>query len=391
MKNLIILFILVSLFTSCGEMEKEPLDNDTVAPSNVISHEITNLPGGALITYTLPDETDLLYVEAEYTLTNGEKYVSKSSIFINMISIEGFGDTLPHDVKLYVVDRSENRSEPLTITIQPEQPSVKTVKETVEMTADFGGVLFTWENPDNAPLAFFILAEDSTGVVSPIETVYSAISDGKYALRGFDPSERKFGVVVQDKWKNTSDTLEQMITPLFEQKLDKKLYSSLSLPGDANMNAWEGKSAYAWDDDVTTFNHSAAGTGWPQYFTIDLGVMARLSRVNILQRQGEERFYYGHGNPRLFEVWGTAEQPSTVGEPSFEGWVKLKDCVSIKPSEQGGTADEDLQHLKDGDDFSFTIEDPSVRYIRILVNETWGNTGFIHFAEVEFWGQIITE
>jgi hypothetical protein len=381
--------MLVFIFFACDEMEKEPLDNDTVAPQTVISPEVTNLPGGALITYTLPDETDLLYVEAEYTITNGEKFVSKSSVFINMITIEGFGDTLTHEVKLSVVDRSENRSEAVTLTIKPKLPAVKSVKETVKMTADFGGVLFTWENSSNAPLAFYLFAEDSSGVFTHFETVYSGVTDGSYALRGFDPGERKFGIVIQDKWKNTSDTLVQMMTPLFEQLLDKKLYKNVTLPGDTNMEAWEGKYHYAWDDNTATFNHSAAGTGWPQYFTIDLGVTARLSRVTFVQRQEADRFYYAHGNPRLIEVWGIAETPPEDG--SFDNWVKLKDCVATKPSEQGGTADEDLQHVKDGDVFSFTIEDPKVRYVRILVNETWGNTGFIHFAEIEFWGQIITE
>jgi hypothetical protein len=56
---------------------------------------------------------------------------------------------------------------------------------------------------------------------------------------------------------------------------------------------------------------------------------------------------------------------------------------------EGGTAAEDQEHFEKGDEYSFTLEDPEVRYIRLVVNETWGLTGFSHFAEITFYGQVI--
>lgn len=389
MKHTRILVILLILFNACAELEKEPMIKDNIAPSPIVNPVVENTPGGANISYTLPDETDLLYVVAEYELSNGEKTESRSSIFINLIPIVGFGDTLKHEVKLYCVDRSENRSAPVTVEIEPLRPPVKLVQGTISVTPDFGGVLFTWENPTNAPLAFDILAVNSEGKLSTFETVYSAVSEGKYSIRGFEPVEAKFGIVIRDKWMNTSDTIIHFITPMYEYKLDKKLFSNADFPGDTDMNGWEGRFEYAYDDDIMTFNHSLAGTGWPQMFTVDLGIKAKLSRVNIIQRQ-DPRFYYGHGNPRLFEIWGTNIVPDST-DMITEDWYLLKDCVATKPSEQGGTADEDDEHRLKGDEFTFALEDPPVRYVRFIVNETWGNTGFIHFAEIEFWGQEIEE
>lgn len=382
--------ILFLLFNACEEIEKGPMIKDDVAPSAIINPIVENTPGGAVISYTLPDETDLLYVVAEYELSNGESTESRSSIFINMIPIEGFGDTLTHQVTLFTVDRSENRSEPVTVDIKPLSPPVKVVQNTISITPDFGGVLFAWENPTNAPLVFIVLAKDSTGNLTSFETVYSGVTEGKYSLRGFDPVESEFGVLIRDKWNNYSDTIVQLVTPMFEYKLDKALFSNANFPGDTDMNGWEGRFEYAYDDDILTFNHSLAGTGWPQFFTIDLGVKAKLSRVNIIQRQEEDRFKYTHGNPRLFEVWGTDVVPQDSVMNTDE-WYLLKECVAVRPTEEGGTADEDAQHLLDGDEFTFKLEDPPVRYVRFLVNETWGNTGFIHFAEIEFWGQEIKE
>jgi hypothetical protein len=389
MKNTGIILLILFLLSACEEYVRGPMINDEYAPSPIINPVVVNTPGGAEVSYNLPDETDLLYVVAEYTLSNGEKYETRSSIFINVVIIEGYGDTLKHEVTLYTVDRSENKSASVIVEIQPLTPPVKLVQESISVTPDFGGVLFTWENPTNAPLVFEVLAIDSTGTLSTIETVYSGITEGRYSLRGFDPVETEFGIIIRDKWFNYSDTISLFVTPMFEFKLDKLLFSNADFPGDTDMNGWEGRFEYAFDDDISTFNHSLAGTGWPQFFTIDLGVLAKLSRVNIIQRQ-DERFLYGHGNPRLFEIWGTNDYPSdSIMYP--DEWYLLKECVAMRPTEQGGTADEDALHVLEGDEFTFTIDDPPFRYIRVLVNETWGNTGFIHFAEIEFWGQIIED
>lgn len=389
MKKLSIIYILIAsalFFNACEEIEKEPLSSDSQPPQPISSPVVVNEPGGATITYNLPDETDLLYVKAEYTLSDGQNYETRSSIYLNSIKVEGYGDTNEHTVTLYTVDRSENVSDPVEVKIQPETPDVHSVQQTIEMVPAFGGVQYSWENPNNAPLSFLILAPDSTGALYPIDVVYSSIANGQYTVRGFDPEERTFGIVIRDRWDNFSDSVKMNVTPMFEEKLDKEQFNRIVLPGDNDMDAWEGRYEYAYDDDPETFNHTWAGEGWPQYFTLDLGVTAQLSRVNILQRQ---TFFYAHGNPRLLEIWGTAEEPPADG--SWEGWTKLRDCVAVRPTEQGGTAEEDQEHFENGDEYAFTLEDPPVRYVRILVNETWGLTGFIHMAEVTFYGQVIEE
>ena len=313
---------------------------------------------------------------------------------MNSLLVEGFGDTGEKTVMLYAVDRSENASAPLSVKVNPLKPNFAIVSETIEMLPDFGGVLYRWKNENNASLAFTILATDSTGVLSEVETIYSGVTDGEYTVRGFDPVETEFAIVIRDRWDNYSDTSKIVVTPLFEEKLDKSKFENLKLDNDNDWNAWEGRYQYAFDDVKTTFNHTLAGTGWPQYMTVDLGVVARLSRVNILQRQ---TFFYSHGNPRLLDIWGIKETPPQDG--SLDAWYPLRvagpptnnGCVAIRPSLQGGTAAEDQEHFEKGDEYSFKLDDPEVRYIRFVVNETWGLTGFSHFAEITFYGQVINE
>lgn len=389
MKNKIFLIVIsgvLAIFAGCKEDKNSPLFSDKVAPGAISSPEVTNLPGAAIISYNLPTDEDLLYVKAEYTLDNNTKVVTKSSNFLRSIRVEGFGSTNEHTVTLYTVDRSENVSAPVQVKVAPELPDVHAVKETIEMRPDFGGVQFRWTNENNAPLGYIILAEDSTGNLESLETIYSGVTDGEYTVRGFAPEEKEFGIVLRDRWDNYSDTLKVTLTPLYEEKLDKSKFNKIVLEGDNDMNAWEGRYEYAFDNLPNTFNHTWAGDGWPQMFTVDLGIVAKLSRVNILQRQN---FAYSHGNPRLLEIWGIKEAPSTDG--SFDNWVKLRDCVATRPTLVGGTAAEDQEHLVNGDEYSFSLEDPEVRYIRIVVNETWGLTGFIHFGEVTFYGQVVEQ
>lgn len=127
------------IFTlGCEEIVREPLSKDGTPPGPVTAPAVKNIPGGALITYQLPNETDLLYVKAEYELSNGVKVETKSSIYTNSVKVEGFGDTKEREVKLYAVDRSENVSSPITVKVQPQTPPVHAVKNTMSIIPDFG-------------------------------------------------------------------------------------------------------------------------------------------------------------------------------------------------------------------------------------------------------------
>jgi hypothetical protein len=394
MKKLIYLFVVTALLiviNGCTEDKKAPLFQDSDPPGPVSSPEASSIPGGAIISYTLPDDEDLLYVRAEYTLTNGKKMEAKSSNYLNSLVVQGFGDVSEKTVTLYAVDRSENESTPIQVKITPDIPDVHAVKATTEMLADFGGVSYRWTNENNAALAIMLLAEDSTGVLSVVETLYSSVTNGDYTIRGFDPEEQEFAIIMRDRWDNYSDTSKALLTPMYEEELDKEKFLKVVLANDQSWDAWEGRYEHAFDDDINTFNHTYAGTGWPQYLTVDLGVEARLSRVVIHQRQ---TFPYRHGNPRLMDIWGILESPEADG--SLDKWYPLRvapdnGCVARRPSTEGGTTAEDQEHMARGDEYSFSIDDPAIRYLRFVVNETWGLTGFSHFGEITVYGQEVVE
>ena len=64
--------LIIFLFNACEEDIREPLISEGIAPGKISNVVVENLPGGAALTYTLPNDNDLLYVLAEYEFGNGD-------------------------------------------------------------------------------------------------------------------------------------------------------------------------------------------------------------------------------------------------------------------------------------------------------------------------------
>src|SRR3546814_451562 len=143
-----------------------------------------------------------------------------------------------------------------------------------------------------------------------------------------------------------------------------------------------------WDAGEDHYQTSYAG-GVPTWFTFDLKVTAKLSRFLYQQRTNSVSVRWGNANPRYFEVWGTADTPNPDG--SWDGWTKLLDLESVKPSglPLGQYNDEDWSLTLKGEEFNFHLDEEPVRYIRIKVNENWGLDTGVQITECTFRGKIL--
>lgn len=136
--------------------------------------------------------------------------------------------------------------------------------------------------------------------------------------------------------------------------------------------------------------------------TFDLGVQVKMSRFKMWQRTSSAAWIYDHNNLKRYVVYGCNELTEEMrgggievdGEvfPTFEGWTKIMDVQTYKPSgESGQVTNEDKEYILNGDEQEVPIEAPSFRYIRILFQETWGNTICAQIGEMSFWGQIVNK
>ncbi|GAB3357359.1 DUF4959 domain-containing protein [Arachidicoccus ginsenosidivorans] len=369
-----------------------PLENSTVPPGMITNVNIENRKGGAIITYALPDDQDLLYVKANYVLQNGNKMEAKASYYNNSLTIEGYSDTLEHNVTLYAVNRSEVASDSVVVKIKPLRSSIWDVFKSLKATAAFGGVRIDALNSERSDVAILIMEKDQYGEwqISP-NSIYTSTDTIGYTYRGLDTNEHKFAITIRDRWLNYTDTLFTDIKPLYETAIPKSQYSGIHLPGDA---PWNTKTTMdgMWDGDILNwpkvYQTQAADLN-PAMITINIGSKVKLSRVVIWDypEYYNGRTYYYLGNLKDFEIYGwPSSTPPT--DASLDNWVLLGHYHATKPSGLpfGEQNDEDYQTAYNGFNWDIDISAPKVQYIRIRSIKNWGGTTYMGIAELQVYG-----
>ncbi|RKO73403.1 DUF5126 domain-containing protein [Sphingobacterium puteale] len=393
-KIYILVFGLISLVgQACKEEFNRPLEENGSATATVSNVTVKNTPGGAILTYNLPGDANLLYAVAEVETKNGKMSYFKSSAYKDKIEIIGLPDEKPRTIKVFTVNKSEVKSAPVEVTINPLTPPYLHVLRNLKMAADFGGVNIQFKNETEADLAFTLERLEPDGNYRREKDYYSRLKAGSYTFRGIEAEEAKFALYVRDRWENISDTLYATLTPLYEMKLDKSKFRDLTLDGDSFIytDQWHIAKRYAWDDTWSSdFNNpygnwlnvttNEPNNGQPTHITIDLGVKAKLSRFRI-----NHYYRFIDRGMKRYEIWGRSDQPK---DGSWDGWTKMISYEQKKPSGLSGesytAADKEVWLA--GDNGDFPAEIPAVRYIRVKCLENWVGTTNLNFAEITFWG-----
>lgn len=372
---------------ACQEEERGQYPVESGAPGKVTSARVEeNTMGGAVITYDYIDEKDVLYVKANYTLDNGKPMELKASAYTNKITIVGIGRSREVPVTLTVVDRSRNESESVEVIAHPLDSPIYELANTVVMSADFGGIRLIWDNPTKTPVTIDVYADEEDELVE-LERFYSDAPTGRSNVRGQEPVETDFAVVVRDRWGNSSDLRYGCYTPLFEQEIDKSKFRRWNPTG----LPYASQSAAAWKDienlwDETWYPSGLGFAGTANYLTFDMGQVAKISRFKLHTR-GDNTLVYNHVMPKRFELWGSATNNVTA---DFATWQLLGYFESYKPSglPLGSISSEDVQYAAiDGMDFEIEAC-PNVKYLRLQVLETYNGTVGIQLMEMSFFGEI---
>jgi hypothetical protein len=388
----------LAVFCGCSETELQPIEKSTHTPGKVNVTDIENTPGGAIITYTLPDAPDLLYVMARYE-EKGIRREFKASFYTNRLIIDGLSKEEEYTVELTAVNRSGKASEVVTVKIIPMKPPVRGVFESLRGAPTFGGIEISYENPSKAFVAIGVLTTDEEGTFYEHDTFYSSQPGAKFSVRGFNESEREFRLYVKDKWGNVSDTTSFRVKPIGEKELDKSLFKELKLKGDADPTAWGGQMRFIWDGRAFGDNEGDWGlhtgnvaTGVPMQVSFDLGVNATLSRFKLWVIM-DDKHMYNDMSPRNYEIWGRTE-PITAADNGelFPLWFKMGDIENIKPSglPTGSLTDDDRSAARRGDELIFEYNTFTTRYIRIRCIKNWNGNTNMCFSEVSFWATNIT-
>ena len=420
MKKISIILLCLSVLASCSGRLGDRVDQlaDVPVPGPVSVKSIRSIAGGAVIKVTIPDDENLKGIVAEY-VRNGQTVNSKISRYVDSLTVEGFADTNPHEIRLYSFNVNEERSEGVSVTVNPLTPAIQLVHPT--LIESFGGVKVRVEgNESRSDLAICILRDpDPSHLGKPLSemrltevtTLFTSSNNINLSRRGIEPVEALFGVYVRDHWGNMSDTTFCVLTPLVEVKLDTVLtfrnanIADDNCPSTNNSNypiesLWDGSGL----SQIPHFFASSEGNPSPCWLTIDLGLgqrTASISRVTTLPRIGY--VIYGGGAVRDYEFWGslghlnedgTYSKPTgqivSANEHGFDDtWFCLGKFTQFKPSGYlddglpGTVTAEDSQAYNAGNDFELNPEeyphcnDP-LRYFRVVFANTFTTYEFGH-------------
>ena len=126
------------------------------------------------------------------------------------------------------------------------------------------------------------------------------------------------------------------------------------------------------------------------YFSFDMGVESKLSRFRLWTRL---QYMYRLHHLRTFTVYGTNDAAVTKDPDNWEGWIKLMDCESFRPSGQiiGGEPNaEEKEHMLAGEEWEFPVDVPKVRYLKFQVHTTWGDT-MVHLSTRYHYGVVLNK
>jgi len=372
---------------SCAEKTIEPITDSLGKPGTVTEIVTKPLAGGVKITYRIPNTEDILSVKALYTLSNGKKMELDVSYFENNMEILGFNDTKEHTIDLYAVNRAQIKSDPVTVKFTPLEPPLAKIARSITIISAFGGAQFNWANEDRYPINLEFFTNDDDGYLQLTKILTSELLESNTKLRGYDPEMRTFAVLVRDNYGNSIDTIKTSLLPFFEERFNKRNMTIMKLTNDGGFTNWEGTDAYLIDDDKETFGHSPANS-LPCPFTIDLGVVAQLSRIVFFNRLFNDS-YFSWGNPKDIEIYVRRDRPSASGDWSEWGEPVIVDQLS-KPSglPSGTDTDEDRAYAEAGFEFEFPVDLEPMRYIRVVILSTQTGPTYTHPAEVDVYGEV---
>lgn len=309
-KYFYILFSFLLFVMACKEEERYlASSDDSIAPQQPSGITYKPLYGGARFFYVLPDDEDLLSVDATYTNAKNKSYSFSSSYYVDSLDVYGFGDTIAYEVELYAVDRAGNKSAPTIVTVKPLESAISRVVKSIQVKSGFSSFFIDWTNELKQSInvyADFNYTKD--GTTYEFTSVFSSnlLSERRFIQDlNLTPTEPvNVSIRVEDMYGNITEPIDKGELSLYEDiKIPKAkwyLPPTNSLMGDIPQcfgDGLEGRTRYVIDDlidqgDNLNFMHTqsrgrtgrVADGNMPWNIIIDLGAYYELSRIVTVQR-----------------------------------------------------------------------------------------------------------
>ena len=389
----ILAILLIPIITLIGCKDDE--NQDSTPPGSLTIENITPTNGGGIISYTLPNDSDILFVRAEYTNSLGIDVYRVSSSHNDSIEIDGLNQNTPVQVRLFVIDENENMSQPVDVEFTPLPSFIFLVQESISIAPELGGVKIEWDNI--AEKTVYVHLHIVNGGEEEIRILSSNSASESIFVRGLESVEMTFLTKVEDFDGNITDLEEKAtLTPLFEEMIDKSTWTLMSQLS-VNGNAWEGETTAFWDDIVDTAETNSdnsyfiiwrdqnGGTlDWPLDIVINLNKNVRIHRFKVWQRafwyNGPTGipYYYQEENMRSFDLYASNNSVD---------WTLLGQFDIGDPSDENGNIPQDfIDTAADGHDFDLEGVSEKFNYLKFSITSNYGSDTYVHGSEITLWG-----
>ncbi|MFN2396728.1 MAG: DUF4959 domain-containing protein [Bacteroidales bacterium] len=370
--NYLLLITAILVFAISCEDRNGVGSDDTTPPGPPSNITYKPLFGGARFFYDVPEDEDVLSVEARYTNADGKTFTFSSSYFVDSLEVFGFGDTIPYTVDLYARDRAGNISDFVSVEVKPLQSAISRVVESLELKPAFSSFFVDWVNELKQSINVYIdFTYTENGEERSFTSVFSSnLEEDRRFVENLDlgPDEPlNVKIRVSDIYGNMSKPVDMgTITLLEDNELPKDDWflpaanDSIGGVPQAFGNQVEGRLRYVIDgfiDEGENLNFMHTGgrghTGdradgnMPWNVIIDLGDHYELSRIVTVQRHTNftgalsRGQYYRAENVGIYEmyIWDDdTEDWVFVSENKIKVPVGLSELEFVKKGRQGDMA-----------------------------------------------------
>lgn len=308
--------------------------DDKDAPRGVTNVTYKPLYGGARFFFDIPQDEDLLKVDAEYVNANNQTFMFSVSYFVDSLDVYGFGDVKPYTVQLYAVDRAGNRSAPTSVTVTPLEPAYTRVAQSMIVKPGFSSFFLDWENELEQNINVYVdFSYTQGGTQREFTSVFSSnLPIDRRFINDLNLTPQELidvSVRVEDRYGNITEPISKGKISLYEDTKIPKENWYMPNPNDsiggvpqAFGNALEGRLRYLYDDmidrgDNLNFMHTgsrgrtgnSADGNMPWNIMIDLGGYYEISRIITVQRHSgglgnvDRGQYYQSENVGIYRVY----------------------------------------------------------------------------------------
>lgn len=417
MKNIWIILLVLGLF-ACE-------DNDVVFDASLSRENISfkEIPGGAVMYYTLPEDTDIFAVKAEYKDYQGKEMIKIASYAYDSLVLDGFNEARKDvPVRVSLLNQANEASKAIELTFNTQNSAPVAFFEKIEVLPYWDGFQIKYEVPTGTTVGlcdvFFMGTNPITQELDTLLLETFAIEPGKN-IKYFSLAQRreKNTIIVKTEDLRGNMAMKKIYTDITSLNIEKLNPQNFVLLDPFNLS-WEDDSEntrfgwkYLFDGDIKGTRKWEEGSDpkWggatrmamytffagpnavntpedPKYFILDIQEPMQVASFKLyamlyLKYTAKPIIYkYSYGN--RVPNWITVYASNDKDDP--DSWVQIgeyyQSSTAAVPWAQRAMDVSPVYQLKSDAAFAaaepcfvtinFSEENPAYRYFKIEFNGT---------------------